>query len=250
MKTKMKKTRKLIPAIAMLLVSLIVMSSASFAWFSMNKQVTATGMQVTAKSNATYLLIGDDSTKAANDKQDLAGAALTNTHAANYATTGNVEKTCYPTAYYADAGTLNGHTTAAGKWYTTSSDKQNLAVSGTGAITEVTLGDGKYMLTYKMYLTLSKDSEAYTGKVTITPDFIAADAAIKAYVTINSENIVFDSNETPFTTTGDVTINSSEAVEVVAYVYVDGNSTNVNSEYVAGGNTITGQLNLQFDLVD
>ena len=246
----MKKTRKLIPAIAMLLVSLIVMSSASFAWFSMNKQVTATGMQVTAKSNATYLLIGDDSDKAAVEKKDLAGAALTNTHAAAYATIGNDAKTCYPTAYSADAGTLNGHTTAAGKWYTTSSDKQDTAVSGTGAITEVTLGDGKYMLTYKMYLTLSKDSEAYTGNVKITPKFSSADAAIKAYVTINGENTVFDSTETAFTTTGDVTITGSTAVEVVAYVYVDGNSTNVYSDYVAGGNTITGQLNLQFDLVD
>ena len=40
----MKNTRKLIPAVVMLLVSAVLMSTASFAWFSMNKQVTATGM--------------------------------------------------------------------------------------------------------------------------------------------------------------------------------------------------------------
>ena len=55
----MKKMRKLIPAFAMLLVSAIMMSTASFAWFTMNEEVTATGMQVQAKA-AGNLLIGMD----------------------------------------------------------------------------------------------------------------------------------------------------------------------------------------------
>ena len=46
----MKNTRKLIPALAMLLVSAVMMSTASFAWFTINKTVTATGMQVTARA--------------------------------------------------------------------------------------------------------------------------------------------------------------------------------------------------------
>ena len=49
----MKNTRKLIPAVVMLLVSAVLMSTASFAWFSMNKQVTATGMKVTATTPAS-----------------------------------------------------------------------------------------------------------------------------------------------------------------------------------------------------
>lgn len=44
----MKFTRKLIPALAMLVVSATMMSTASFAWFSMNRTVNATGMQVQA----------------------------------------------------------------------------------------------------------------------------------------------------------------------------------------------------------
>lgn len=43
----MKATRKLIPALAMLLVAAVVMSSASYAWFTMSRQVTAQGMNVT-----------------------------------------------------------------------------------------------------------------------------------------------------------------------------------------------------------
>ena len=48
----MKLTRKLIPAFAMLLVSAVLMSTASFAWFSMNGNVTATGFSVEATAPA------------------------------------------------------------------------------------------------------------------------------------------------------------------------------------------------------
>lgn len=241
--------KRLILTLGLLLVSAALLGTSTFAWFSMNTTVNATGMQVTAKSNAKFLLIGDDSAKAAGDKTDAAGNALSDTHAALYATTGNTDKKCYPAAYYENAGTLNGHETEAKSWYTTSSDKMDTAVSGSAAVTKVTLGDAQYMLTYKMYLTLSKDSEDFTGKVKITATFSSADEAVKAYVTVNGEHTVFDSATTTYTTTGDVTLTGATAVEVVAYVYIDGNSTNVNSEYVAGGTAITGSLDFKFDLV-
>ena len=49
----MKNTRKLIPALAMLLVSAVMMSTASFAWFTMNSTVKAEGMQITAVAPAS-----------------------------------------------------------------------------------------------------------------------------------------------------------------------------------------------------
>ena len=52
----MKATRKLIPAIVMLLVSAIVLSTASYAWFSMNTTVSATGMTVNATSAASLVI--------------------------------------------------------------------------------------------------------------------------------------------------------------------------------------------------
>ena len=54
----MKATRKPIPAIAMLLISAVMMSTASFAWFSSNSTATANGMDVTVAS-ATNILISD-----------------------------------------------------------------------------------------------------------------------------------------------------------------------------------------------
>ncbi len=47
-----KLNRKLIPAFAMLLLSAVLMSTASFAWFSMNGDVKATGMSVSATAPA------------------------------------------------------------------------------------------------------------------------------------------------------------------------------------------------------
>ena len=52
----MKNFKKLIPAFAMLLVSAIILGSSTFAWFSMNTQVTATGMQVKAVAEDGLLI--------------------------------------------------------------------------------------------------------------------------------------------------------------------------------------------------
>lgn len=56
----MKLSRRLIPAFAMLLVSAVLMSTASFAWFSMNSEVTATDINVTAKAPASLLISSDN----------------------------------------------------------------------------------------------------------------------------------------------------------------------------------------------
>jgi len=42
------KVRRLLPAIAMLLVSVILVGTSTYAWFSMNQEVTAKNMQITA----------------------------------------------------------------------------------------------------------------------------------------------------------------------------------------------------------
>lgn len=248
----MKKFRKLIPALCMLLVSALFVGTSTYAWFSMNSSVQATDMMVKAKSNARYLLIGDNQEKAAGTaKTDKDGNALTSEHAALYATTGNTNQTCYPTAYYTAVGELNGHATEAGKWYTTTSDRHDTAVSGNAEITKVEEGDKDYMLTYKMYLTLTNDSEDYTGRLKVTSAFTGSDEAVKAMVVIGNEKHIVDSKNTEFTTTNNVTLTATTAVEVTVYMYVDGNSTNVNSNYFnaeATKNKLTGNLSVQFDL--
>lgn len=58
---KIKSRHKLIPAIAMVLVSAVVLSSASYAWFTMSRTVTAEGITLTAVA-PTNLLINHQAT--------------------------------------------------------------------------------------------------------------------------------------------------------------------------------------------
>ena len=51
--------KKLIPALALLLVSAVMLATSSFAWFSMNTQVTVSGMSVTAKVGSNLAISTD-----------------------------------------------------------------------------------------------------------------------------------------------------------------------------------------------
>ena len=52
--------KKLIPALALLLVSAVLLATSSFAWFSMNTTVTVTGMEVTTKVSSNLLVAADN----------------------------------------------------------------------------------------------------------------------------------------------------------------------------------------------
>lgn len=54
----MKKFKKLIPALCMLLVSSVMLGTTTFAWFSMNRTVTATGMAIKAEVSTQLLIKG------------------------------------------------------------------------------------------------------------------------------------------------------------------------------------------------
>ena len=72
----MKLSRKLIPAFAMLLISAVLMSTASFAWFSTNTQATAEGMSVTVASARNILISNDNVTFASSAEFDVDAASL------------------------------------------------------------------------------------------------------------------------------------------------------------------------------
>ena len=59
----MKKFGKLIPALCMLLVSALFVGTSTYAWFSMNKEVSASNMEVKAVSENPYLLINPTSSE-------------------------------------------------------------------------------------------------------------------------------------------------------------------------------------------
>ena len=55
-----KNSKKVLIATCLLLVSAVLLGTASFAWFGMNTDSTASGLEVTASSDSFYLLISED----------------------------------------------------------------------------------------------------------------------------------------------------------------------------------------------
>lgn len=269
--------KQLMAAIAMVMVAAIALGSSTFAWFAANTKVDATGLDVTAKSNSQYLLIGDDHDKAAaTAKTDAAGNALTNTHAALYADQAtNADKKVYP-AYYsgtettklpgtADSGVTLENMTA-NTWYTANNknaDKASDAIKNVKTLTEGELAG--YRLTYKVWLTLTNDSENYSGTILMTPTLGSGDASTSIAVKIGSkvyklnnpgaegaavDGKIGDLISTGVTTTENIPITSTTAVPVEIYVFVNGSSTNVNSNYINGGHTVTGAASVSFELTN
>ena len=63
----MLKNKRILVAVAMLLISATLLSTASYAWFAMNTRTTANGLQVGAYSDSLYLEISKDGTTYNND---------------------------------------------------------------------------------------------------------------------------------------------------------------------------------------
>ena len=257
----MKKFKKLIPALCMLLISAVLMGTSTYAWFSMNKTVTAEGMEVIAKSNSTYLLIGN-----VDNASTIQTAQTTKANAAYADSTTNADKKVYPAAYYMALTTMPGTlaegvngTIKAKTWYTANNNKVDASTSAITRITELVEGEmGSYRLTYKTYLVLSKDSTNLSSKIKVT--FARADGAdesVSAVVVIGDEEFAYNTIDKTASqvTTKKVDLSTTTCYEVTVYVYIDGNGSNVYSDYINGkdeeaGKAITGTMNITFDLVD
>ena len=88
----MKKMRKMIPAIAMLLVSAVMLTTASYAWFTISTDASAVGMSVKAEAASSMLItkaLGLADWQAANGQVDLTSQNATTalvpaTHDSNF----------------------------------------------------------------------------------------------------------------------------------------------------------------------
>ena len=220
-------TRKLIPALAMLLISAVLMSTASFAWFSMNKTVTATGMTVTAKADQTFLVISST----ANNP----GTAVS-------ATASNAAAELFPAAY---GGIAAGTVT----WKTGYSNNINSSVN-VGELTDVHTNDvNKYVLSNTFYIraasgTVNATNLKLTG-VTVTGTSIFKDA-VSVVVAVGDEVNQF--NKTQFTDNNNLsnatplaaTVTSNADVIVNVYIYIDGNHQNVKTINAIDAANLTG----------
>lgn len=250
----MKKFRKLIPALCMLLVSALFVGTSTYAWFSMNKTVTATNMQITAKSDNMYLLISKDNNTApaiqaeAKTEVDLAANAELYPAALKTATT-NPFTDADDNWWYAQAAAK----TAAAKKDGTEVKFGEANSTKSGAVAADTTTFSERVLKKTVYLTLSEGSAPSTAlnvKIDNFTDSIGNANATKVVVATADKALYFDkANATTaqeLAAEGKLTANGVLVVNI--YVYFDGENADVYTDNIAKLTNATASVN--FTLAD
>jgi hypothetical protein len=190
-KKKNKNTRKLLGAIGMLSVSAAMLVSSTFAWFAMNKKVTASTMTVKAKSYNPYLLI--------NQVQADGGAdpyATSETLANTSAIASETFKLVHPNATnVADASMGWKEAQAADPAaYTASGSLQTVTLEARTDIPQILKKDGttdasgeNYVLAYDLYFKTSNDTNATNLKLALQTESTATDRGV--YLTVGGTDI-------------------------------------------------------------
>ena len=246
-------TKKIIISLLTWILIFLTLGTSTFAWFSMNYTLEASGLNITVKSNSTYLLIGDNPDIATNK------LGLGKTVVAKYIVGGDENKKVYP-AFYGNGTILGTTTTVNGKWYSASnknSDSSNNDITNVKEITSENFD--KYVLTYKVWMTLSGDSLPYNKPLTITfnkesgDDSLSMVVVLTTYVGDNQtsssvEKFNLNSTNDQATTTNNIFVSKDSAYEITIYAYIDGNGDNVYSHYYTL-HGLTGEFNIDFDIL-
>lgn len=225
----------------MLLISAMLMGTSTYAWFSMNTTVTATGMSVTAKSDAASLVINTSATF------DPSGTAYTaNAHA---------NATLLPVAHGSVSGGVGtpsaisdaGDMTNAAKWYYAYSDKNDASTAKPGtAVACTSLTNYVASSVFSAGLNEKADDAAKGTNLGVSKVTITADAAITVVV-------VCGTNVHTFTAANNGTVSgkilaaevTKTGVEIDVYYYIDGNNEKV---YTNNLQSLTGTIELEFSL--
>lgn len=230
----MKKFKKLIPAFCAMLVSAAMLGTSTYAWFSVNKKVEAKGMSVTAQANTQYFVISTDTTFGTEIEKTLTETQITQKGTAG---TGTV----YPAAYGLNdtKGIENQWWTANVSKYGSTAADEIINVSAIEAVSGQVYTNSKYFVGYHFYVGLNAKSGdfaseklqikavnetgvakiaavqlvPYTDTTKGTPEFLQIEGA-----TAGANGGVETQNSYELSAT------SKKYVEVIVYLYVDGNN--------------------------
>lgn len=237
--------RKLVPAIAMLACSAVMLSTATYAWFTMNKEVSVTNMQVQAKADQG-LLINEVETAGDSNWDELATTNQTEgikLHATSTANTGtwyvaySTKKSSAASAAKGAASadlTSDGYKTL-GTDIATGTTQSVAAVAGTNALQEITWVDADQDTAYD-------NGEGYYVKYTYylksSGDAITCSTAAKGK-SLNIKDVAVEDN------TGSADLDKALRVAIVvngkAYIYAPLYNA-AQTCYVAAGSTATTTL--------
>lgn len=249
----MKKFKKLIPALCMLLVSAVLVGTSTYAWFSMNDQVTAAGLQVTAKTDQPYLIIGtgENDTVAelqALPKQDPAKGNTVDLDVSD------IDAKVKPVAHE----TLDNAAAAAtaDNWYWYNAEKTGASAPKQDAekkkLTDVT----GYVITRTVYMTIVKDTPQLSDikaevKITANETDKTIDAA-KVLLAVYNDTAdkgteEFDKAKTASTSLKTGTVTDATVVKVIIYIYIDGADASIYTDNAA--NLGTAKIDITFKAI-
>lgn len=200
----MKKTKIIIPALGMLLLSTAASVTGTVAWFSMNNFVNATQMKVTAKadsgiviSNASNGTFTEEVTAAHNTGLDVYPTSTATTQAWFRSTSSRPDQANTGNAYelltiVEDASTGAGYVNDNGQ-----ADYQGQAGTTTGENPVSYDADSAFYLVNSFYIKSSaevaiQDATLYITKIVATapetPGSAALNKALRVLVKLNGEN--------------------------------------------------------------
>ena len=279
----MKKFKKLIPAFCAMLVSAAMLGTSTYAWFSVNKEVSANGMSVTAQANTQYFVVlssvdggftAEGSSSSTTTAAALASGGIKNGNSDN--ATSNV----FPVAYTTESLYLasdNERTTPAvngSRWYTggVSADSQTsnensqfVTLTEIGADSLNTFSSNRdYFVGYKFYVGLADKTDSCKAKLKFTPKSAtnaakiagfsvkssAAGSEAKHVSYANGTDAVESTDSFAFIAKNDSV--NAQYVEVIVYVYIDGTDAEIMSKNLkAGGNAakLTGSIGVDVEAV-
>lgn len=226
--------KKLIPAICMTLIAAVMLASSTFAWFSMNTTVTATGMEVVAKSDNTYLLISSTSSMAGDiQDENNTTTALTVANPKVYPcapVTNSTETSKLPST----AIVTGANASTVGNWYTASAeapDKADIDWSTAKALTTFT----GFVIQETVYLTVAKGAND-ANNLKVTPTIAAKSGesgtsvdAVRVLITTSDGGFKIlnkDSGAVDISG-GNTSLTDSTVLTVYIYIYIDGNDAKV-----------------------
>ena len=284
----MKTKAKLLPAIAMLLVAVLSLSSATYAWFSMNTKVTATGMQVKAVAEDGILISNSDKATWTNSATaKVTSASLVPTSTAG----GTTPAWAHNTSTNADDAQANQNATSyedlSLKWTNTTFGEGFVDIAG-GTANSKDDNEKSYVLLNEFYikssgnaLTLGADKtykDLYINDVTVTGAANKIDNSLRVLVVVGSAAYIYApvidqasgtttmsykfKNTTAVTalnattaagydkTTSTTSIGNTNdsAVKAQVYIYFEGEDANCKSTNIAGINTTDLSVSINFGI--
>ena len=247
----MKKTKVIIPALGLLLLSTAASVTGTVAWFAANSTVTATGMSITAKTDSEFLLISKTSTLTANVKTVALAAP-----SGQVLPTNRVASTGWVTA----SGTATNDGTKVGD-YTT------LSITETGNFGQAGDPAKNYYVYDSVFVGLAEGSSIPSGKnLFCNVTFTASQSSnLNKCLTVgvdesaNMGTADFDQRFVYGAATGEKKVNgasyliagsslSTTAKEIKLYAFFDGDDANCTTENAINLAGIT--INFEFTLVD